>query len=285
MKQTFSSAIVSTFVFAFVLIFACSVKAQHPEFQSVSDEIKERMKSRQTRIKQELEILKDNEWAGEYWARVGSIDGALFVWSPTSGFTIRSGNDFHRGIEQVNYGSVNFTGNLLAVSPEHLENNKHTFNIPTSFVPVKWDKQHWLIPSNELIAFAYAVNSGDFEEIETYFVKSEDSKKSNNGLPAVPKEYRKYLNAKPIRAKVLDVKVNNRAYAEYTFTLNVGKAKGVVAGMKFYLTKVKNIIVWIRITDVTEHTSTARISSIGRSDYYDKEINPVVGWTFSSKMP
>jgi hypothetical protein len=285
MKQKFFSSIIYTCSFAFVLNFSCSVKAQHPEFQSVSDEITTLMKSRQERIKQELSNLQNDEWAGEYWAQIGSIDGASFCWSPKSGFTVRSGNDFHRGIERVNYGSVNFTGNLLTLSPEYLEKDKHTFTIPTSFVPVKWDKQHWLIPSNELIPFLYTVNSGDFDELETYFVKSEDSKKSNNGLPDVPKEYRKYLNAKPIKAKVLSIKGDDDYFTSLSLTLNAGKAEGVVTDMKFYLIKVKNVIAWIKITDVQEHTSEARISSIGTSGEYNKELKPTVGWIFSSKMP
>lgn len=273
------------FVLAIVLTFPFYAQAQHPQFVSVSNEIKSKFEDRQKRIIQELASLQNNEWAGEYGAQLSTIDGASFYWSPQSGFAVRSGNDFHRGIEKVNYGRVNFYGNLLTLSPEYLEKNKHNYTISNSFVPVRWDQQHWLIPSDKLILFIYAVNSGDYEEINTFFVKEEDSKKPNDGLPNVPKEYRKYLNRKPIKAKVIGLKDDSSDFWGHTLTLNVGKAEGVIEEMKFYLTNVKDAIATIQVTDVREHTSTAQIVSIGSSYSYEKEIKPSIGWRFSSKMP
>jgi hypothetical protein len=274
------------FIVASLLIFTLKNRAQHhPDFIPVSEQIKERFDDRQKRIDQELSGLPVNEWAGRYFAQMGLIDGAVFNWSPSNGFTIQSGNSFHRGIERVNYGSVNFNGKLLTLSPEFLENTKHTYDIPTFFIPVKWDQQHWLIPSDDLRLFIYAVNSGDYDEIHSFFLRDEDTKKSNDGLPNVPKAYRKYLNLKPFRAKVIDVRTNNSAYMDFTLTLNAGRSKGVIKGMKFYLIKVKNALVWIRITDVREHKSEADIVSIGNSAGSDEEIKPAVGWEFTSKMP
>ncbi len=272
-------------VLVILITFSYQVEAQHLQFESVPNEIKTRFESKLKRIKQELENLQGNEWAGMYWAQEGLIDGAEFQWSLDSGFTVRSGNDFHRGVEKVNYGNINFNGNLLTLSPEYLEKNKHTYTISSSFVPVKWDKQHWLIPSDKLILFIYAVNSGDSDEILSFFVKYEDIKKSNNGLPDVSREYRKYLNRKPIKAKVTNVKIIDAKYSNYALTLNVGKSEGVIEEMKFYLINVKNVIITIEVTAVAEHTSTARIFSIGSSGSYNKEIKPAIGWGFSSKLP
>jgi hypothetical protein len=286
MKRTTPLTIIFIFSIAILLILPLYAKAQHhPDFVPVSGDIRNRFNDRQKLIDQELSSLQRNEWVGMYFAQDGQIDGAVFKWSPSNGFTVQSGNSFHRGIERVNYGSVNFNGKLLTLLPEYLENNKHTYTIPTSFVPIKWDKQHWLIPSDKLMLFIFAVNSGDYDEIHSFFLKDEDRKKSNNGLPDVPKEYRKYLKLKPIKAKVIDVQVNNSAYSDFTLTLNAGKADGIIEGMKFYLVKVKNVLVWIRVTNVREHTSAANIVSIGSSGDYDKEIKPEVGWEFTSKMP
>jgi hypothetical protein len=268
----------------FFFIFPFYTNAQHPQFQAVSNEIKNRYEDRQKRIKAELASLQENEWAGEYSAYWSSINGALFIWAPSNGFTVRSGNDLHRTVEQVNYGSVSFNGKLLTLSPEYLENNKHNYPVPTSFMPIKWGKQHWLIPSDELIRFIYAVNSGDENQIYSFLVKEGDSQKTNNGLPIVPKEYRKYFKQKPITAKVIDLKENDNVYLDYTFTLNAGKAEGVIEGMMFYLIKVKDIRFWLRVTDVEKHSSKAEITSISYSVDYEK-IKPKVGWKFSSKFP
>lgn len=268
-----------------VLTFPFYTVAQNPQFQSVSNEIKLKFEKRQKQIIQELSNLRDDEWAGGYWAQESSIDGSLFYWAPTNGFTVRRGNDFHRGIEQVNYGSVNFNGKILTVSPEYNEKSKHSYPISTSFIPIRWGQQHWLIPSDKLILFLYAVNSGDYDEIYSFFLKENDEKKLNEGLPDVPKEYRKYLKIKPIKAKVSKVKINNSAYFDYEFELNVGKFDGVIEGMKFYLVGVKNVHVWIKVVDVRKHTSTAQVISIGRSGGYENEIKPKIGWIFSSRFP
>lgn len=273
-----------TLAYAIVLAFPFYAQAQHPEFIPVSGDIKSKFESRQKLITQELESLQNNEWAGEYWAQLGLTDGAVFYWSSVSGFAVRSGNDFHRGIERVNYGNLNFNGNLLTLSPEYIEKNKHNYSISTAFIPVKWGQQHWLISSDKLIQFIYAVNSGDYDEISSYFVKDEDIKKPNKGLPDIPKEYRKYLNKKPIKAKVINVKINNAKYSDYTFMLNVGKAEGVIKEMKFYLVNVKDVIMTLEVTDVSEHKSTARAVSIGSSGFNDKKIKPAIGWLFSSKL-
>jgi hypothetical protein len=270
---------------AIVLTFPFYAQAQHPEFISVSEEIKNKFESKRKEIILELASLQDNEWAGQYWAQIGLIDGASFDWSPTNGFAVRSGNDFHRGVERVNYGGANFNKNLLTLVSEYPEKDKHNYTISTAFVTVRWGQQHWLIPSDKLVQFIYAVNSGDYDEISSFFVKYEDIKKPNKGLPDVPKEYRKYLNRKPIKAKVTNVKTNNAKYLDYTFTLNVGSTHGVVEEMKFYLVNIKNVLTTIEVTDVSEYTSTARIISIGSSGEYNKEIEPAIGWRFSSKQP
>ena len=108
-------------------------------------------------------------------------------------------------------------------------------------MPVKWDQQHWLIPSDQLTLFAYAVNFGSNEEFESFFLKTEDYNKSNKGMPDLPKEYEKYLNAKPIKAKVSAVgAIVDDWYP--ALTLNVGEADGVVKGMKFWLIGVMLIV-------------------------------------------
>ncbi|MBA2413943.1 MAG: hypothetical protein H0V63_14145, partial [Burkholderiaceae bacterium] len=248
------------FVLAIVLAFSFVVRAQR-NLEPLPEEIANVVLNKREQIERELTTLQGNEWAGKYRANDGTTVTSFLDWSPTSGFTVWRENCSRPGIAWVNYGSANFNGNSLTLSPERTEKGQHTytFSSPT-LVPVKWDEQHWLIPSDQLILFAYAVNSGSVEEIETFFVKIEDYNKSNKGLPDLPKEYKKYLNAKPIRAKVSAVNAKDSDYPQLTeLKLNVGKAKGVIAGMKFYLIGVKDRFASIEITEVQEHTSIARV--------------------------
>jgi len=272
------------FVLATVLVFSCVVQAQR-NLEPLPEEIASVVLSKREQIERDLTTLQGNDWAGKYRANDGTTVTSFLDWSPTSGFTVWRENCSRPGIAWVNYGNVNFNGSLLTLSPERTEKGQHTytFSSPT-LVPVKWDEQHWLIPSDELILFAYAVNSGSVEEVETFFVKIEDYNKSNKGLPDLPKEYKRYLNIKPIQAKVSAVGVKDENWHP-PLTLNVGKTSGVVEGMKFWLIGVENIHIQLYVTEVREKTSVARVISADTSGEGDIEIKPKAGWKFTSKMP
>jgi hypothetical protein len=274
----------STFlILAILLTFAAIAQAQR-NLEPLPEEIANVVLSKREQIKRELATLQGNDWVGKYRANDGTTVTSFLDWSPTSGFTVWRENCSRPGIAWVNYGNANFSGNSLTLSPERTERqHTYTFSSPT-LVPVKWDEQHWLIPSDQLVLFAYAVNSGSIEEVETFFVKIEDYNKSNKGLPDLPKEYRKYLNAKPIQAKVSAVAAKNDDWYP-PLTLNVGKSAGVVEGMKFWLIGVENIHIQLYVTEVREKSSVANIISAGTSGEGDIEIKPKIGWKFTSKMP
>lgn len=274
------------FVLAILLAFSCVAKAQR-NLEPLPEEIASVVLSKREQIERELTTLQENEWTGKYRANDGTTVTSFLDWSPTSGFTVWRENCSRPGIAWVNYGNANFNGNSLTLLPERTEKGQHTYTFSSpNLVPVKWDEQHWLIPSNQLVLFAYAVNSGSVEEIETFFVKIEDYNKSNKGLPNLPKEYKKYLNVKPIQAKVSAVSPNDSGYPQLTeLKLNVGKAEGVIAGMKFYLIGVKDTFASIEVTEVQERTSIARVGMIGTSGENNEEYKFKVGWRFSSKMP
>jgi len=275
--------------FAFIFAFSCTIQAQQNtprKFEPISEELANLVLNKREKVLLELETLKGSEWIGKYRAFDSATVTISFDWTPASGFTIWRENCSRPGDVRVNYGNVNFNGSLLTLSPERTEKSQHTYIPPVSLVPVKWGEQHRLIPSDRLALFAYAVNSGDFEEIEAYFVKVEDYQKPNEGLPNLPKEYKKYLNVKPIRAKVSALSVNESEYPQLTeLQLNIGKAQGVIVGMKFYLIGVKDRFASIEITEVQENTSMARVGMIGTSGGNNEEFKFKVGWRFSSKMP
>lgn len=268
----------------FIFAFSCVAQQTAPrKFEPIPEELANLVIGKREQILGELATLQGNEWVGKYRSFDSATVTTNFDWTPTKGFTIWQENCSRPGDVRVNYGSVNFNGNLLTLSPEQTEKGQHTYISPASLVPVKWGEQHLLIPSDELILFIYAVNSGSTEQIETFLVKTEDYYKSNDDLPIVPQEYKKYLGIKPITAKVSALGTSDSWYPP--FTLNVGKAQGVVSGMSFYLTGVKDIQIRIVVDEVRENTSVAYVASAGRSGDYEQEIKPTVGWRFTSKLP
>lgn len=271
-------------VLTVVLVFACVAQAQQIS-EPLPEEIANVVLTKREEIERELAASKINEWAGKYRSQDDTTIATFFDWSPTFGFTVWRDNCSRPGIAWVNYGNATFNGSSLTLSPERTEKGQHTYTFSsTVLVPVKWDQQHWLIPSDQLTLFAYAVNFGANEEFESFFVKTEDYNKSNKGMPDLPKEYKKYLNAKPIKAKVSAVGAKDGVWYP-ALTLNVGEADGVVKGMKFWLIGVKNTNATLYVTEVSEKSSVAGVLMLGGSDEGDRETKPRVGWKFTSKKP
>ena len=271
-------------VVAMLLAFACVVHAQENS-ELLPEDIARLVLGRREQIERESAAVRGNDWVGKYRANDGLTVTSFLAWSPTGGFTVWRENCSRPGIAWVNYGNVNFNESALTLSPERAGKGQHTYAFSSPvLVPVKWGQQHWLIPSDQLILFAYAVNSDSIDEIETFFVKIEDYDKARKGLPDLPKEYKKYLNARSIRARVSAVGADDAKWYP-PLTLNVGKSAGVVEGMKFWLTGVEGISVKLYVTETREHTSVARVVSAGTSGAGDREIQPKVGWKFTSKVP
>ncbi|HEX8651729.1 MAG TPA: hypothetical protein VF708_12895 [Pyrinomonadaceae bacterium] len=274
--------LVMSFLSSYLVIDAQQNESRVDE--TLPEEIASIARHRQEQIERELANSQSSEWAGVYGAIEDLTTSVMLFWTPASGFMVWRESCSRPGVAQVNYGSVNFNGSSLTPSPERTERNRHTYDISSGFVPVRWGEQHWLIPSDKLILFCYAINSGSFEEIESFFLKAGDNEKPREGLPEVPSEYKKYLGVEPIEAEVSAVGTRNERWYP-PLTLNVGRAEGVVAGMKFYLIKSENINMHLDVTDVREHTSVTRVVMAGVSGDNDDEIRPAVGWKFSSRLP
>lgn len=267
----------------FLCVFSSIVEAQQSVTRNdepLPEEIANLAQNRQSQIERELSNLQ-NEWAGRYRANDDLTITISLSWSPTSGFMIWRESCSRPGIAQVNYGSVSFENNLLRLVPERNGNDRHTYSVSSPLVFVKWGEQHWLIPSDKLILFCYAINSESFEEIETFFVKVEDYEKPRNGLPDVPREYRRYLGREPIEARISAVGADTGRWYP-PLTLSVGRAEGVVVGMKFYLNDPEKGHMRLEVTEVREHTSVARVVMAGLSEEHEK---PEIGWRFSSRLP
>ena len=269
------------FVSGLLLLFSFIGHAQRG-IEYISEEVAASFQKKQVQIKSELELSQLNEWSGYYIGHDDQLTASLLSWSATSGFAIwREKCD--PSDTRVNYGTLDFNGKSLIFLPERIEKSQNTYTFSSwVFVPVKWGEQHWLIPSDKLILFAYAVNSGSNTEIDRFFVKVSDSMKERKGSPLLPKEYSSYLRVKSKRTQVLEVGGSEPNWYP-KLTINVGSSHGVVEGMNFWLFGAKNVDVQIQVTEVGKQKSVARVTDVMITGEKDIEIKPKVGWRFSSR--
>lgn len=260
-------------------------RAQNPpRGEEISEELAALVRNKWDAITLEACGPAGGVWAGNYRAFGGPTVTTRLAWTPASGFAVWWENCSRPWTARVNYGSAVFDGGSLKLTPALPENSPSSYMPAPEYVPVEWGEQHFLIPSDELINFAYAAHSTSVEEVESFLMKTEDYEKDRKGLPNLPPEYRKYLVMKPLRAKVSGFgPVENNWYPR--LVLDAGRAEGVVPGMKFYLARPGKIRMRLEVADVREHSSEARVVMAGREGDGEQEIEPKVGWKFTSRAP
>jgi hypothetical protein len=255
-----------------------------PSQQIIPEEIAVIATAKREEVERELSASRQNEWVGNYRAFNDLTTTTSFAWAPNSGFMIWRESCSRPGVAQVNYGNAKFELGAVKLAPLRIENDRHTYEVAGDLIPVKWGQQHWLIPRNEIKLFIYAINSGSIEEMETFLLKTEDYEKTRKGLPQVSSEYRKFLRMPPIKATLSAVgEKPTRWYP--SLTLDAGKSQSVIPGMKFYLTSPRGILFEIEVTRVNKQTSEAHVVKAGLFGEGEIEIEPAVGWKFSSRAP
>lgn len=226
-----------------------------------------------------------NEWVGQYHIDAGLTWSEMLAWHPEKGFAAFRDTCSNGPRAWVNYGGASFQNGVLRLSPERNKDDEFVLELPsTEFTPVKWGQQHWLVPSDHLALFAYAVNSGSDDPYQIGYQKADDRDKRQTRSPDLPSPYRHLLVLPPIMAKVVEVGEEPESwYPE--LTIDAGKNKRVIEGMSFWLTGHKVISMKVTVTEVRERSSRVRVIGVGISGGSDPEIVPAVGWRFSSRFP
>lgn len=208
----------------------------------------------------------------------------MLSWHPNVGFVVRWSTCSHGWRESANYGAATLKNGTLTLSPELTGTDGSVYQIARTLVPVLWGQQHYLVWSDRLINFCYAVkNSNNAPEVEAFFLKDVDRDKRREHLPNVPAEYRKYLFGEPIIATISEVKPQTPPWIK-ELNLNVGIADGVVPEMKFWAFAPRNVYMLVEILDAAEHSSRAYVITSGYR-HSDKNVTPKVGWKLTSRAP
>lgn len=237
------------------------------------DEVKGPFREKYTRITSEIRGSHFDEWTGLYTRYIGETWSEVLVWTPNDGFAVFRDTCSNGPRAWVNFGLAKFHNGILILNSEQIYKGEHSLSLKQEFTPVKWGHQRWLIPTDELELFAYAVNSGSWEDYGSFYVKHDGNEKDPKGHPEIPSQFKHILKRKPLRAKLLAVgEKPENWYSDVT--INVGKDKGVIVGMSFWLTGVKNTSVKISVINVSENSAVANVVSVGYSYEYDDDDKP-----------
>ena len=147
-----------------------------------------------------------------------------------------------------------------------------------------WGEQHWLVPSDQLTLFAYAVNSRSGDPYTIAYLKYDDGEKRRTRYPDLPAQYKRFLKRAPIKTKIVGIGPKIDDWYS-SMTIDSGKDKGVIEGMSFWLIGQKNITLTLTVSKVGERTSEVSVVEAGRSADFDMEITPAIGWRFTSIVP
>lgn len=240
---------------------------------------------RQKVIVDEAAKMPEDEWVGTYSLEDGLTSGARFDWAPTNGFVVRWNTCSHGLRDKINFGNVSVRDGLLYLAPKLQGEGGKLYAVAADLVRVKWGQQHYLIPSDQMIAFCYAaLNAGRSLEINEFFLRRSDREKQRFGLPSVPQTYKKFLVGNPIQAKIIELKSQPHEWG-MRFILNMGRKAGVVPRMKFFATSPRSVYMLVEVVAVTDQTSEVFVITSGFKNGAENTVNPQVGWRFTSRAP
>ncbi|MFZ1702126.1 MAG: hypothetical protein WBO10_07320 [Pyrinomonadaceae bacterium] len=258
------------------------------------DDIQKPFREKYERVSAGIGGFHSNEWAGRYSRHVGTTFSDVLVWTSSDGFAAFRDTCSNGPRAWVNFGSAKFSDGLLILDSEQSYKGEHSLSVDREFTPVKWGHQRWLIPTDELELFAYAVNSASWEAYGAFYLKDDQTEKDPKGHPEIPKQFRHILNRKALKVKLLAASEKPRTWYG-DLTIDAGKNKGVIVGMSFWLIGVKNTHVKISVVEVSENTALAEVVGVGYSYEYDddgnqkgsdpEEFEPKPGIRFTSRSP
>ena len=266
-----------------LLIFSASAaqKEKPPENLKFSRQAKAGLKNQQAKIEKELAAGLGDEWWGEYYQGDGLGVNVTLSMAPKSGFAFTWTGCL--GLYDLNYGDVVFENGRYKLQFRYPNKREGFEGIAPELIPVRWGSRHYLIPADDFVRFANAVNSG-FEAStrsigRRFLLKRGDGEKSVAGFPDVPVGFKPYLLASPVRAQVTSVgesktEENGRVTR---VVLNVGTTNGVKPGMEFYVYEPSTIFETAKIRSLSEHSAEAEIHQ-----YNSKQPSPSKDWQLST---
>jgi hypothetical protein len=239
----------------------------------------------------EIKKLPNHAWAGDYYAGDGTGVNRFLAIAPQAGFVFEWRGCL--GMYDRNYGKAEEVDGTLNLEFTFKNERKGLRGVAPALVPVAWGERRYLVPTGEMIDLCNAVNQGTEPRDSKYgrfLLRVGDEKKKVRGLPEVPAEYKPYIVAKPITAKISSVgSIKTRTDSdlkefrrrEVDVTIDAGRQSGVFVGMELSVTNPSHVLDDVTIAKVEETHSSGTIVQLFSKD--DAEPLPEVGWQLSSR--
>ena len=277
-----------TFLLVSFAIGVITTLAQDRDDPKFSNQAERTAKNLSRQIRQEIRQLGKHEWAGDYYEGDGTGENVSFLIAPKHGYVFEWRGCL--GSYDRNYGGVTVTNGRLQLSFTFTNKHKGFEGIAEEFVPVRWGKRAYLVPTKEIVGFCNEVNSGSEPRREPhgrYLLRRGDEKLPVTGYPAVPAEYQAWLLKRPIETEIEKIgkAVTRPSKADFKFkdttvTINSGTRQGLRQGMEFYVTDPRNLVQTADIVSVADSESQGVITQTGEDD-----PAPKVGWKLSTRAP
>ncbi len=225
--------------------------------------------NRQKNALAELEGLDQHDWAGIYTSATFKMFATLVV-APKNGMAARSSMGLLNHADLIGADQDRLLLNL-AIDRLLTEAHPGPESVGTEMALVRLESERWLVPIERMPEFCADVNAGQFP-LAYYRRISEEGADPVffwhdplTGLPQVPARFRPYLLPEPIVATVLGAQtptVTGHRWYGYeqwqdwrtVLRLNVGRAEGVLPGMRFHTTSGSKL-GFGRVMSTTEHES------------------------------
>ena len=215
------------------------------------------------------------EWAGAYIQTPLQFDG-----EPAPEHFSRSGFSYVMhgcfGPSDLNSGSLEERRGRLMLKGR--DPGQGAEPVSEVLIPVRWGQRSYLVGENQIRVFANAVNAGTEPcgaRCTMFLVRESEFELPVEGLPALPKEYRKLLLGKPLLGeivRVLDVTSAmadphfNRKWRTTTVEINRGKLDGVWEGMEFFSESSRYPWPAFTVVQVGEDSSIAVLQEFDPQD-------------------
>jgi len=240
-----------------------------------SETVSAEISRRETRVADELEDGSAPAWAGKYYRGDGLGINVSVALAPKGGFVYTWNGCLGR--YDANYGNVVEKDGRLGFDFELPNSPEDGPGIAKEFVPVRWGDRQYLVAVDQAREFANAINSGREpckQFCVEFLLRQGDELIDASGRPALPKEWMRYLLARPIEAafvQVLESSVtadthgspnNTLAWRLTRIQIAAGRNQGVWKGMTFYDAAPDATGIEYVVVDVGTDVSTAETTEL-----------------------
>lgn len=270
-----------------VLLLTSTVFAADQQEPTLSGSAQRTADKMRKEILAEVKRLGHHDWAGDYYEGDGLGANILLAVAPKSGYVF----EWHGclGLYGRNYGTTAWTNSRIKLSFTY-ENKPGFGGIAPEFIPVSWKSRRYLVPADDIIGFCNNVNMGREPRMNvhgSYLLRRGDEKRDVAGFPEVPNEYRPYLLAEPVEAKIIAVgpyttrpSITTWKFKDTPVTLDAGTSKGLRVGMELVVTQPQNTVESVRVTKVEADRAEGMMTQAG-----EEERDPKTGWRLSTRAP